>query len=175
MPGTVDDFMQKFGGSNTVSDQDASHQQAASQYFDQFASTNPNDSAFDNTAMHQGATEYLGKMPDDQFQQAAGNAFAQAAPAQQQGLLGSLLGGLQNKGVGLGSLAGMLGLGSTNPQQMTADDYARVANYARTQHPDVMQQTVAQQPWFVKAMGNPIVMGALGMIASRMMRNFGQR
>ena len=86
-----------------------------------------------------------------------------------------MLGGLQGKGVGLGSLAGMLGLGSANPQQMSADDYARVANYARTQHPDVMQQTVAQQPWFVKAMGNPIVMGALGMIASRMMRKFTQR
>ena len=89
--------------------------------------------------------------------------------------MGSLLGGLQGKGVGLGSLAGMLGLGSTNPQQMSADDYARVANYTRTQHPDVMQQTVAQQPWLMKAMGNPIVMGVLGMVASKMMRNFTQR
>ena len=58
---------------------------------------------------------------------------------------------------------------------MSADDYARVANYTRQQHPDVMQQTVSQQPWLMKAMGNPVVMGVLGMIASRMMRNFGQR
>ncbi len=179
MPGTVDDFMQRFGGGNTVSDQNASQPQNASQaqdasqYFDRFASQHPDDSQFDSSTMHQGASEYLGKLPDDQFQQAATNAYTQASPTQQQGLVGSLLGGLQNKGVGLGSLAGMLGLGSTNPQQMSADDYARVANYARTQHPDVMQQTVAQQPWFVKAMGNPIVMGALGMIASRMMRNLG--
>lgn len=177
MPGTVDDFMQRFGGGNTVSDQSASQQQQpdASHYFDRFASNHPDDSQFDANAMHQGSSEYLGQLPDDQFQQAATNAFSQANPTQQQGLMGSLLGGLQNKGVGISSLAGMLGLGSTNPQQMGADDYARVANYARTQHPDVMQQTVAQQPWFMKAMGNPIVMGALGMIASRMMRNFGSR
>ena len=158
--------MQKFGGNDAMSDQDASH------YMDRFASQHPDDQSFDSNTMHQGATEYLGKLPDDQFQQAAQSAYSQASPTQQQGLIGSLLGGLQNKGVGLGSLAGMLGLGSTNPQQMSADDYARVANYTRMQHPDVMQQTVAQQPWFMKAMGNPIVMGALGLIASKMMRNF---
>ena len=177
MPGTVDDFMKRFGGSDAVTDQQASSPQDgdASHYYDRFASQHPDDHSFDSNQLHQGATEFLGKLPDDQFQQAAQNAYTQATPDQQQGLLGSMLSGLQGKGVGLGSLAGMLGLGSTNPQQMNADDYARVANYTRTQHPEVMQQTVAQQPWFVKAMGNPIVMGALGMIASRMMRNYTQR
>ena len=172
--------MARFDGGNTMNDQQATAPQGASQpdashYYDRFASQHADDSSFDSNAMHQGATEYLGKLPDDQFQQAAQNAYSQATPAQQQGVLGSLLGGLENKGVGLGSLAGMLGLGSTNPQQMSADDYARVANYARTQHPDVMQQTVAQQPWFTKALGNPIVMGVLGVIASKMMRSFNNR
>ena len=69
----------------------------------------------------------------------------------------------------------MLGLGSTNPQQMSADDYARVANYARTQHPDVMQQAVAQQPWFMKALGHPIMMGALALIASKMIGNYAKQ
>ena len=170
MPGTVDDFMQKFGGSNnTVSEQDAS------QAMDRFSSQHPDDQSFDSNTMHQGSAEYLGKLPDGQFQQAAQNAYSQASPEQQQGLLGTMLGGLQNKGIGLGSLAGMLGLGSSNPQQMGADDLSKVANYVRTQHPDVMQQTVQQQPWMMKAMGNPIVMGALGMIASKMMKNFTNR
>ena len=176
--------MRQFGGSNAMSDQQAATSQAAPQganqadashYYDRFASQHPDDSAFDSNNLHQGATEYLGKLPDDQFQQAATNAYSQANPAQQQGLVGSLLGGLQNKGVGLGSLAGMLGLGSTNPQQMSADDYARVANYARTQHPDVMQQAVAQQPWFMKAMGHPIMMGALALIASKMIGNYAKQ
>jgi len=45
-----------------------------------------------------------------------------------------------------------------------------VANYARRQHPDVMEEQVRSQPWFVKAMGNPMVMGALGVIASKLLR-----
>ena len=54
--------------------------------------------------------------------------------------------------------------------RQSPDEYARVANYARRQHPDVMEEQVRSQPWFVKAMGNPIVMGALGVIASKLLR-----
>ena len=35
---------------------------------------------------------------------------------------------------------------------------------------DIKEEQVRSQPWFVKAMGNPIVMGALGVIASKMLR-----
>jgi|SRR5215211_1141764 len=164
MPGTVDDFVRRFGGSSTMDDREAA------QYYDRFASSQPEDSDFDNDTMQQGTTEYLGQLPSDQFQQAAGNAFAQAPPQQRQGLLGSLLGGLQGRGVDPNSLQSQLGLGSLNPHQMAPHDYARLANYARTNHPEVMQRHVAEQPWLVKAMGNPIVMGALGVVASRMVR-----
>ena len=167
MAGTLSDFISEFTGSGAA----AATEQAAAQYMSKFASTHPADQAFDNSAMHQGATEYLGKLPPEQFQQASQNAFAQANPSQQQSLLGSLLNGLQGQGVGLGSLAGMLGLGSSNPQQMNANDFSRVADYVRTQHPEIMQQTVAQHPWLMQALGNPIVTGALGLIAAKMVSN----
>ena len=54
---------------------------------------------------------------------------------------------------------------------MSPDQYAHLANFARRNHPEAMQEVVREQPWFVKAMGNPVVMGALGMVASRMIRN----
>jgi len=164
MPATVDDFIKNFGGAGAVDEQQASH------YFERFASTRPEDSQFDNQALHQGTTEYLGQLPPDQFHEAAQSAFSQAAPAQRQGLIGSLLGGLAGRGLNIGSLGSQLGLSSTNPQQMGATDYARLANFARTNHPDVMQDHVQSQPWLVKAMGNPIMMGALGVVASRMLR-----
>jgi len=164
MPGTVDDFIQRFGGSTAIDDREAG------QYYDRFASTRPEDSDFDNDTMHQGTTEYLGQLPPDQFQRAASNAFSQAPPQQRQGLLGSLLSGLQGRGVDPGSLQSRLGLGSLNPNQMGAHDYARLADYTRTNHPEVLQRQVAEQPWLVKAMGNPFVMGALGVVASRMIR-----
>lgn len=169
MPGTIDDFMQRFGSGGSVSDQDV-----ASAH-DRFVSNHPDDSQFDSDTYHQGAAQYLGQLPDDQFQQAAASAFQQAAPEQRQGLLGGLLGGLGGAGA-LGGLAGMLGLGSTNPSQMSPQDYGKVLNYARQQNPQVLQQTVQQQPWFMKAMGHPMVMGALTMLATKMLRDkFGQR
>ena len=164
MPATVNDFINNFGGTGAIDDQQAS------QYFDRFASTRPEDREFDNQALHQGATEYLGQLPQDQFHEAAQNAFSQAQPMQRQGLLSGLVGGLAGRGLNIGSLGSQLGLSSTNPQQMGVTDYARLANYARVNHPDVMQDHVQSQPWLVKAMGNPVMMGALGVVASRMMR-----
>jgi hypothetical protein len=169
MPGTVDDFLQRFNGPGTCDEREAH------EYIDRFASTDERDQDFDNEALHSGATEYLGKLPDDQFNQAARGAFHQAPPAQRSGMIGSLLGALQGKGLQPSSLASSLGLGSTDPQSMGADDYARLANYTRREHPDAMRETVRQQPGILKAMGNPIVMGALGMVASKLLRNRTQK
>src|SRR5262245_66483215 len=106
MPTTVADFIKNFGGAGSVDDQQAS------QYFDRFVSTRPEDRDFDNQTMHKGASEYLGQLPADQFNQAAQNAFNQAQPAQRQTLLSSLMGPLKGRGVDVGSLGGQLGLKS---------------------------------------------------------------
>jgi len=155
--------MHRLGGDGTIDDREAE------QYYDRFASTHPEDREFDNATMSQGTTEYLGQLPDEHFEQAAHTAFAQAPPPQRQGLLSGLLSALQGRGVDMGSLQNQLGLPSLSPNQIGPDEYARVANYARRQHPDVMEEQVRSQPWFVKAMGNPIVMGALGMVAAKML------
>jgi hypothetical protein len=52
---------------------------------------------------------------------------------------------------------------------MNADDAARLMNYARTEHPEVLKKTVEEKPWFVKAMGNPVIMGALALAAAKIM------
>ena len=74
MPETVDDFMKRFGGDGTIDDSEAQ------QYHDRFVSTQADDRDFDNQTYHQSATEYLGKLPDDKFQEAARNVYSQAAP-----------------------------------------------------------------------------------------------
>jgi len=168
MPDTVDDFMRRFGGDQTVDDREAA------QYHDRFTSTHGDDSAFDNRTYHESATEYLGKLPDDEFHQAARGAIAQAPPQERQGLMSTLLGALGGgaaSGGGLGALAGMLGLGTTDPKRMSEDDMSRVMNYARREHPEAVQKVVQEKPWFVKAMGNPVVMGALTMAAAKMLQN----
>jgi hypothetical protein len=165
MPGTVDDFMSRFGGNQTVDDRDAA------QYHDRFTSEHPEDRDFDNRTYHEAATEYLGKLPPDQFSQAARSAVSQAPPQERHGLLGGLLNSLGGVGGGLAGLARSLGLGSTDPQKMSDDDAARVMDYARREHPEALRQTVAEKPWFMKALGNPMVMGALTMAAAKMLSN----
>lgn len=180
MPGTVDDFMARFGGAQTVTDEDAAH------FHDRFVSTKPDDHQFDSQTYHAAATEYLGKLPDDQFHQAAGAALAQAPAEERHGLLGGLLGALTGgssrmggSAIGGGSLpaaggiaglASMLGLSSSDPSQMSQSDATRVMDYARREQPAALQQTVAEKPWFLKALGNPVVMGALTMAAAKMVQ-----
>ncbi len=173
MADTVDDFMQRFGGGGTVDDRDAAR------YHDRFISNRPEDNDFNNQAYHEGATQYLGKLDDNEFRQSASQAIAQAPPQEKQGLLGSLLGAMTGSqgstgstdGLpgGLAGLAGMLGLGSTNPEEMSDDDATRVMDYARKNHPEALRKTVAEKPWFVKAMGNPVVMGALTLAAAKLL------
>jgi hypothetical protein len=175
MTGNVDDFMRRFGGEGTLDDREAA------KYHDRFVSTHDNDRDFDNKTYHEGATEYLGKLPDDEFRTAARNAVSQTPPQEREGLLGGILGALGSStaegggaAAGLGGLSGiakMLGLGSTDPRQMDDDDAANLMNYARKERPEVLRQTVEEKPWFVKAMGNPIIMGALSMAAAKLLGN----
>lgn len=164
MPETVDDFMRRFGDAASVDDRKASN------YFDRFASTRDEDRDFDNDAFYEGATQHLGRLDDDEFTRASASAYQQAPPEERSGLLQTILRGIQGRGTDVGSLGRQIGLGSTNPQQMSAEDYARLANYTRRSHPDVMRQAVQEKPWFVKAMGNPVVMGALTMAAANMLK-----
>ena len=41
-------------------------------------------------------------------------------------------------------------------------------NYARNVHPEALKKTVEEKPWFVKAMGNPVIMGVLAVAAAKM-------
>jgi hypothetical protein len=43
-------------------------------------------------------------------------------------------------------------------------------NFTRTNYLAVMQNHVQSQTWLVKAMGNPVIMGALGVVASKMQK-----
>jgi len=184
MPNTLDDFMKLFGGSSNVDEQQAA------QFHDRFVSNNPEDNQFDNSTYHEAVAEHIATLPDDQFHEAAKNALAEAPPQERRDLLGTLLGalggagglggvigglgggaGASGGGGGLGQIARMLGLGSTDPAHMSNEDAAKVVNYARTEHPELIRQTVAEKPWFVKAMGNPIVMGALAVAAAKLLNN----
>ena len=101
--------MNRFGGSGTIDDNEAQ------QYHDRFVSKNAADSDFDNQTYHQSATEYLGKLPDDQFQEAARSAYNQVPAQERQGLLGGLLGALGSSAAGAAWAISSTSSASTRP------------------------------------------------------------
>ena len=168
MPDTIEDFMSRFGGKDTIDDREAA------KYHDRFVSTREDDRAFDNRLYQEGATEYLGKLPDQEFDAVARRAVAEAPPQERQGLLGSLMGALGGGaagGAGIAGIAKMLGLGSSDPRQMNDDDATRVMNYARKERPEILRQAVEEKPWLVKAMGNPVVLGGLVIAAAKLLKS----
>jgi hypothetical protein len=181
MPGNLEDFMRLFAGGNTVDENEAA------QYHDRFMSDHADDRDFDRDTYHESIAQHLGSLPDHDFQAAAQNAIAQAPPEQRQDMLSGLLsalgggggGGQGNMGNmaagalgavgGIAGLARMLGLGTTDPAQMSQNDAAKLMNYARKENPEALRQTVQDKPWFVKALGNPVVMSALAMAATQLL------
>ncbi len=155
--------MSRFGGNGTLDDQEAAR------YHDRFVSDHPDDHEFDSGTYHQSATEYLGKLPPEEFQQGAQAAMAKAPAGERSSLLGSLMERLGGAG-GLGRLAEMIGLSSTDPAKMTPDDGARVLDYARRENPEALQKVVAEKPWFMKAMDHPVLLGVLTMAAAKLFK-----
>src|SRR5687767_3973883 len=130
MPGTVDDFISRFGGKGSIDDRQAE------QYYDRFASTRDEDRDFNNDALYDGASQHLGRLDDDEFTRVSEQAYRQAPPEQRSGFLQTILRGIQGKGADLGRI----GVQHTDPREMTPEEYARVTNYARRQHPEVMRE-----------------------------------
>ncbi len=171
MPDTVDDFMRRFGGNDTIDDREAE------MFHERFASRRDEDRDFDTATYNEGAAEYLGRLPDEEFRSTAGRAIHNAPPEQRSDLLGGLLGSLTGGGSagggagGLEAIAGMLGLGSSDPRSMSDDDATRVIDYARRKNPEALRRTVEEKPWFLKALGSPVVRGALVAAATKLIAN----
>ena len=114
--------------------------------------------------------EYLAQIPPQDFQQSAQQAAQQMPPQEREEVAGGLLGALRNHGIDLGQLAGMIGLGSTTPQQMGPDDLSRLLGWTQQNQPNALGEAVADKPWFVKHLGNPVVHGILANLAKRFLR-----
>ncbi|HRC72711.1 MAG TPA: hypothetical protein PK880_09265 [Candidatus Competibacter sp.] len=147
----VEDFMSRFSNPDThVPPSEAAKR------FDQF-----------NQARHpefdRAVKSYISQADPDTFTRAAQNLN----PDERTGLAAGLKNALQNAGVDVSGIARSLGLSTDDPRTMQADDLGRLAGYAQQQAPSALQQTAQEQPFFLKALGNPLVQGALAIMAAR--------
>lgn len=147
----VEDFMSRFSNPDTY----VSPTEAA-QRFERFSQNRNAD--FDHALK-----SYISQADPDSFTRAAQNLN----PDERSGLATGLKNALQNAGVDVGAIARTLGLSSDDPRSMRADDLGRLAGYAQQNAPAALQKTAEEQPFFLKALGNPLVQGALAIMAAR--------
>ena len=145
--------MRRFGSGQTVDDQ------MAAELHERFVSTRPEDSQLKTapiTRPRQNPWEAARRsIPHSRSERRhSGGAGATAGLARWLAWRVD-----RGSGGGLGNIAKTLGLSTTDPNQMSEDDAARVMNYARKENPDALRQTVQEKPWLVKALGNPVVLG----------------
>jgi len=154
MPGTIDDFIDHFTRGDPIDDDEVE------QYRKRFVSGNDPD--FDLQTFHESVKKYLRKLPDDGFQHQAGYAVSRAKLDQRQGLLGELLSAADQADIA------DLRLGSTDPHRMSVDDAARLMNYARRKHLELLTKIVEEKRWSLKELVDPVVVGALAITAKRL-------
>jgi hypothetical protein len=115
---------------------------------------------------YQNWNQMVGSAPPDQFGQAVANSiqqvppqeyyqhtqpgvggtdpFGSLQPQQRSGLMGSLLGSLFNRGVDQQQIMQGAGINSLDPNQMSPQQMAAVAQWAQQNHPQAFGQTAAQ-------------------------------
>ena len=104
-----------------------------------------------------GGTDPLGSLP----------------PQQRTGLAQSLLGELTRRGIGLGNLTQSAGIGSLDPNNMSAQDMANMLQWTQQNEPKAFGRVAAQyqdQPNILQSLlGNKALMMAAGAIGAKLL------
>ncbi len=107
-------------------------------------------------------------VPPDQMEPQLRDAASKIQPQERREIAQDLLGELQQRGLAPSWLQKMLGLGSADPRQASADDVAKLAEYSRQNHPEVFQRVMADKPFLVRWMSKPLVAALVGVIAGKL-------
>jgi len=76
---------------------------------------------------------------------------------------------LKPRGLAPSWLQRMLGLGTTDPNQTRPDDMAKLTEYSRQNHPEVVQRVMADKPFLVRWPNKPLVAARVGVIAGKLL------
>jgi len=96
-------------------------------------------------------------------------AASKMEPSERSEIAHDLLSELQQRGLAPSWLQKLLGLGSTDPGQASAEDVAKLTEYSRQNHPEVFQRVMADKPFLVRWLSKPLVAGLVGIIAGKLL------
>lgn len=135
------------------------------EHFDNFSKSAPRRDVEDGVgeAFHPERVDSADVEP--QFRTAA----EKMQPHERSEIAHDLLGELQQRGLAPSWLQRLLGLGSTDPGQASADDVAKLTEYSRQNHPEVFKRVMADKPFLVRWLSKPLVAGLVGIIAGKLL------
>jgi len=96
-------------------------------------------------------------------------AASKMKPQERAEIAHDLMGELQDRGLAPSWLQKMLGLGSSDPNQTSPEDVAKLSEYARQNHPEAFKRVMADKPFLVRWMDKPLVAALVGVIAGKLM------
>ena len=109
------------------------------------------------------------KMSSEDVEPQFRTAAEKMAPHERSEITHDLLSELEERGLAPSWLQKMLGLGSTDPGQASADDVAKLSEYSRQNHPEVFKKVMADKPFLVRWLSKPLVAGLVGIIAGKLL------
>jgi len=109
------------------------------------------------------------KLPTEEVEPQFRTAAQKMNPNERSEIAQDLMHELQQRGLAPSWLQKMLGLGSSDPTQSSADDVAKLAEYSRQHHPEVFKKVVADKPFFVRWLSKPLVGALVGVIAGKLL------
>ena len=110
-------------------------------------------------------------LPPAQLEPELQKAIAQIKPKERDDVAREFFKQLDKRGLNDRQLEKQLGLSTHHASRMTADDVSKLASFTYHNHPDIFQDVLAQQPSLMKFLGNPVVVGILGIVAAKWLNN----
>ncbi len=109
------------------------------------------------------------RLDRDQIEPQFRAAAEKMHPNERAEIAQDLMESLHERGLAPTWLQKLLGLGTTDPGQASADDVARLAEYSRQNHPEVFRRVMADKPFLVRWLDKPLVAGLVGIIAGKLL------
>ncbi|MCT7974057.1 hypothetical protein [Laspinema olomoucense] len=111
------------------------------------------------------------RIPPAQMEPELRKAIAQIKPDERDDVAQEFFKELKKRGLSDRDLEKQLGLSSHHPKKMSADDVSKLASFAYHSHPDIFRDVVADKPWMMKFLSNPLVAAILGIAAAKWLSN----
>ena len=106
-------------------------------------------------------------LPPAQLEPELQKAIAQIKPKERDDVAREFLKQLDKRGLNDRQLEKQLGLSTHHASRMNADDVTKLSSFTYHNHPDIFQDVLAQEPSLMKFLGNPVVVGILGIVAAK--------